>query len=85
MLVCTHTNIHTCLQKSKNFKIWKLKKNRIKTLKCKQKVEMWAGISGKVKWKAASTKEDTEGLHTKTERKIYEEDIKVIKLDAPGR
>lgn len=46
---------------------------------------MWAGISGKVKWKAASTKEDKEGLHTKTERKIYEEDIKVIKLDAPER
>lgn len=48
-------------------------------------MEMWAGKSAKVKWKAASTEEDTEGLRTKTERKIYEEDIKVIKLDAPGR
>lgn len=37
--VNTHTHIHThaYLQKSKNFKIWKLKTNGIKILKCKHK------------------------------------------------
>lgn len=42
-------------------------------------------ILEKVTFKVKSTEENTEGHYTKIKGAIYEEDIKVIKLHAPGR
>lgn len=42
-------------------------------------------IPKKVRFKVKSTEEGIEGHYTKIKGTIYEEDIKVIKLHAPGR
>lgn len=72
--------------KQNNKKGWK-QRDGIKTLsKCKQnKARVLDLIPEKVGFKVKSTEEDTEGHYTKIKGTIYEEDIKVIKLHAPGR
>lgn len=72
---------------NKRIKTGQKHRDGIKILgKCKQsKARVLDLIPEKVEFKVKSTEEDTEGHYTKIKGTIYEEDIKVIKLHAPGR
>lgn len=73
-----------CKQRSK--KVWKPRDGKKIWGKCKQnKAGVFDLIPEKVRCKVNSTEEDAEGLYAKIKGTIYEEDIKVIKLHAPGR
>lgn len=61
------------------------KKNWEKILDKRNKAGALDVIAEKMGNKVRSTKEDTEGHYTMIKGKIYEEDIKVIKLHVPGR
>lgn len=76
------------LQKKTSNEIIKNEKQRWKNIlgKCKKdKAKVLDFILEKVIFKVKSTEENTEGHYTKIKGAIYEDDIKVIKLHAPGR
>lgn len=76
-LVCAHTHTY----KKQNFKVWKLNKDtkiqwKSRDVSCNiRQSEMKGYKYWRGHWRT---------LHN-DRKKIYEEDIKVIKLDAPGR
>lgn len=75
-------------KKTSNEVIKNLKTERWKKILGKRKqdkAKVLHFILEKVIFKVKSTEENTEGHYTKIEGAIYEEDIKVIKLHAPGR